>query len=289
VEFFLYLPQMRLTPEQLVECAHAAEAAGFDGIKGMDHLAPPGAPGMPMLAAMPATVWLAAHTERLQVGSLVLCDTWRHPSVLAQEATTIDHLSGGRFELGIGWGSGDAEIAAYGVTPTEPRLRVRRLAETIDLVKAFWSGEVVDYDGEFFQVHGVRQAPVPLGHIPLVIGGAGPKTMELVAAHADWWNLHVVILDRLDEMRDRAGDARISIEHLVCLIDDESQRDDTAALAMRRFGGMGPVEVGNAAELVDFFGGLGERGIERVYVWFTDFAAPDTLAAFGASVIDQLR
>jgi len=289
VEFHLYLPQMRLRPEQLVERARAAEAAGFDGIAGMDHLVPPGAADQPMLSAMPATVWLAAHTETMRVGSLVLCDAFRHPSVLAQECSTIDHLSGGRFELGIGWGSQPWEIDAFGMAPVEPRLRLRRFAETIDILNALWSGEVVDYDGEFFQLHGVRQAPVPLGHIPLTIGGAGPKTMKLVAAHADWWNIHVAILDRLDAMRDRAGSARISIEHLVSFVHDESQRDDATAQAMRRFGGMGPLAIGNAAELVDFFGTLRDRNIERVYVWFTDFAQPETLAAFSESVIAQLH
>ena len=68
MEFHLYLPQMRLQPQQLVERARAAEAAGFDGIAGMDHLVPPGAADQPMLSAMPATVWLAAHTDRMQDG-----------------------------------------------------------------------------------------------------------------------------------------------------------------------------------------------------------------------------
>ena len=105
MQFDLFLPQMRLTFDQLVERARAAEAAGFVGIAGMDHLAPPLAEDQAMFEAMVTNTWLAAHTNDLVVSSLVLCDAFRHPAVLAREAVSIDHASGGRFELGIGWGS----------------------------------------------------------------------------------------------------------------------------------------------------------------------------------------
>lgn len=287
MEFHLYLPQMRMSGEQLVERAQAAEAAGFHGIAGMDHMAPPGAGGQPMFSAMPTTAWLAAHTSRLIVSSLVLCDTFRHPAVLAQEAATIDHLSGGRFELGIGWGSLTQEVEAYGMTPVEPKLRVQRLAETLEIVKALWTGEAVDYGGQFFRLRGAVEAPGPVRRIPIVIGGAGPKTMLLVATHADWWNLHIAILDKLDQMRDRAGSARISLEHMVAFVPSEDRREEVTALAQRRFGTMGVV-TGNANEVIDFFGDLRDKGVERVYAWFTDFAHPDTLAAFGDTVIPSL-
>jgi len=279
---------MRMSPSQLIERAQAAEAAGFLGIAGMDHLAPPRAEQQPMYSAMPTNVWLAAHTSRLVVSSLVLSDPFRHPAVLAQEAVTLDHFSGGRFELGIGWGSGTHELEPFSVTADSGARRVRRLQETIEVLKALWTGNPVDYDGEFFQLRGAQQAAVPLGRIPLVIGGAGPKTMELVAAHADWWNLHIGILDRFEEMRDRAGDARISIEHMVAFVPSEDRRAEVAGLAAKRFGTLG-VFTGSSNEVIDFFGGLADKGVERIYAWFTDFAHPDTLAAFGETVIPALR
>ncbi|MCM3882125.1 LLM class flavin-dependent oxidoreductase [Frankia sp. R82] len=288
MEFHLYLPQMRLTPDRLAERARAAEAAGFDGIAGMDHLAPPLAEDQPMFGATITNAWLAAQTTRLTLGSLVLCDAFRHPVVLAQETVSLDHLSAGRYELGIGWGSRGGEFTTYGVAPTEPRARVRRLRETLEILRALWTGGPVDYDGEFFQLRDARQAPVPLGHIPITVGGAGPRTMELVAEYADWWNVHVGILDRFDEMRPRAGRARVSLQHMVALVPTEADRERVTATATRRFGTNGVV-VGSPAELVDFFGGLRERGVERVYAWFCDFAEPATLAAFGASVIPALR
>ena len=107
--------------------------------------------------------------------------------------------------------------------------------------------------------------------------------MELVAAHADWWNVHIGIVDKLDEMRPLAGRARCSLQVQVAFVPSEAQREEIAATARRRFGDI-PV-VGTAPELVDYFGSLAERGVERVYVWFCDFAPPETLAAFGEWVI----
>jgi alkanesulfonate monooxygenase SsuD/methylene tetrahydromethanopterin reductase-like flavin-dependent oxidoreductase (luciferase family) len=288
IEFTLFLPQMRLSFDQLVERAQAAEAAGFVGIAGMDHLAPPQAEDQPMYEAIVTTTWLAARTERLKIGSLVLCDAFRLPAVVARQAVSIDHASGGRFELGIGWGSVRDEFTAFGVGSTEARERVDRLRETLDVVRALWAGEVVDYDGRYHQLKGARQEPLPLGRIPIVIGGTGPKTLQLVRDHADWWNVHVGFLDKVDELRPQVGDARVSIQQMVALVKPEDDRDAVTALTNRRFGFARPV-IGSAAELVDHYGRLAEQGIERVYTWFCDFASPDTLAQFGEEVIAPLR
>ena len=109
----------------MVEKAQVAEAAGFAGMAGMDHLASPLAEQHDMYEALTTNVWLLAHTERLVQGQLVFCDAFRHPAVLAREAVTLDHALGGRFELGIGWGSVMEEFTTYGVSPTAARERVR--------------------------------------------------------------------------------------------------------------------------------------------------------------------
>jgi alkanesulfonate monooxygenase SsuD/methylene tetrahydromethanopterin reductase-like flavin-dependent oxidoreductase (luciferase family) len=288
MEFFLFLPQMRMSFDQIVERARAAEVAGFAGISGMDHLAPPMAEDQPMFDAMVTNAWIAAHTERVTVGSLVLCDAFRHPAVLAREVVSIDHASGGRYELGIGWGSVPTEFPVFGVGSTEPRARVQRLRETLDVVTALWAGETVDYSGEFHQLRGARQAPTPLGRIPIVIGGVGPKTLALVRDYADWWNVHTGVLDRVGELRSQVGDARVSIQQMVAYIATEADRAAVTEVAMRRFGHSRPV-VGTGPELVDHFASMAAQGVERVYAWFCDFAPPDTLAGFGAEVVEPLR
>jgi alkanesulfonate monooxygenase SsuD/methylene tetrahydromethanopterin reductase-like flavin-dependent oxidoreductase (luciferase family) len=287
LDFWLYLPQMRLTMEQLTERARAAEAAGFAGIAGMDHLAPPAAESLPMFEPMITNTWLASRTTRLRVGSLVLCDSFRHPAVLAREAVTLDHASGGRFELGIGWGSVPDELERFGIGSTRAADRVGRLRESLEIMTALWRGDTVDYDGEHFRLRGAQQQPVPLTSIPLTIGGAGAKTMALVAAYADWWNVHISILDRFDEMRPLAGRARPSMQVQVAFVGPGADRAEVEEVSSRRFG-WGRFVLGSPAELVDSFGALAARGVERLYVWFTDFAPPETVRVFGETVLAQL-
>jgi alkanesulfonate monooxygenase SsuD/methylene tetrahydromethanopterin reductase-like flavin-dependent oxidoreductase (luciferase family) len=290
-EFHVFLPQMRLDFQALVARARAAEASGFHGLALMDHLAPPMAESQDMWEAMTTAAWLLARTETLVVSHLVLCDSLRHPALLARQAVSLDHASGGRFELGIGWGSVPSELETFGIGSTEAKARVQRLSETLEVLKALWTGEVVDYRGSCFTLTGAQQRPVPTKPIPLIIGGVGPKTLELVAAHADWWNLPVYGLDRLEELRPAAGTARLSVQLMVALVSDESRRGEITALASRRFSYMKQGEqliIGNADELTQHFAGLTKLGVERFYVWFTDFAAPATLSAFGRDVIAAL-
>ncbi len=288
-EFFLYLPQMRLDMAAIVERALAAEAAGYTGIGLMDHLAPPLAEKQPMQDAMVTASWILARTERLKVGHLVLCDAFRHPAVLAKQVVSLDHASGGRFELGLGWGSVPAEFERFGVMTREAPARVARMTETLEVLHALWTGEPVTYKGEHHILEEAQQTPTPLGKIPIVIGGARSKTLALVAKYADWWNLAAPMVERVDELRDQIGGASISVQELTTFISNEAEREAITQTALQRFGSMGSgPSVGNAAELRDHFGTKVEKGITRFYIWFTDFARPETIEAFGKEVVAPL-
>jgi alkanesulfonate monooxygenase SsuD/methylene tetrahydromethanopterin reductase-like flavin-dependent oxidoreductase (luciferase family) len=285
-EFFLYLPQMRLPVDAICERARVAEQSGFAGIAFMDHLAPPLAEASPMYEAMTLATWVAAKTTDLIVSHLVLCDAFRHPAVLAKQAVTLDHASGGRFELALGWGSIANELESYGVTDHGPPERVARLAESLGLIRALWTGDPVVHHGTYFDVDCAGQQPPPFGSIPVVVGGTGPRTLGVVAEHADWWNVPIYGLDRLEELRPAAGAARVSTQHLTAFVPAGADREATLALARRRFGGMtGGLLAGDGAELMEALTPLHDRGVDRFYVWFTDFAPPATLEAFGREVI----
>jgi alkanesulfonate monooxygenase SsuD/methylene tetrahydromethanopterin reductase-like flavin-dependent oxidoreductase (luciferase family) len=290
-EFWLYLPQMRMSFATITERARGAEEAGFDGLALMDHFAPPGLPGADMYDAMTTAAVIAAATSRLRIGHLVLCSSFRHPCVLAKELTSLDHLSGGRCELGIGWGSVPGELARFGLPDEDARTRSARLDEYLQVLEALFSGEPVDHDGTFFTLRGAQLRPPPLaGRIPVVIGGGGAKlTMPLVARYADWWNCPGYAFDRLAELQPLAGSARTSTQHPVGLAAGAADLPEVTALTQRRFGGWGGLITGTADDVAGSLAALRARGVQRFYLQFSDFAGPGTLARFGADVIPAVR
>jgi alkanesulfonate monooxygenase SsuD/methylene tetrahydromethanopterin reductase-like flavin-dependent oxidoreductase (luciferase family) len=243
-----------------------------------------------MWEAMSIASWVLAHTSALTVGHLVLCDALRHPAVLARQATSLDHASGGRFELGIGWGSVPAELDTFGVGRPAASERVGRLAESLAILRGLWTGEVVDHEGEHFRLTGAQQRPVPTRPIPITIGGVGKRTLALVREYADWWNVPVHELHRLDELRADAGTARVSVQLMVALAPSEADLPAVTERMHRRFGGTGlgaNLVVGTAGDLAERIGQLRIRGVERVYIWFADFAPVETLHRF-ADVISSV-
>jgi alkanesulfonate monooxygenase SsuD/methylene tetrahydromethanopterin reductase-like flavin-dependent oxidoreductase (luciferase family) len=285
VEFDLFLPQMRMPANAIVERARVAEESGFHGIALMDHLAPPLAEDKPMYEAMTMATWIAANTESLVVSHLVLCAALRHPAVLARECVTLDHVSAGRFELGIGSCSVPEELMRFGVSREEAPARVRRLSEALDVITRLWSGGPVTYDGEFYQLAAAQQAPTPLTRIPIVIGASGRQMLKVVARYADVWNVPIGRLADVPALQPFVGNAAVSVQVQIALIPATDQRERITGEVERRFGGMNrEIVIGTADEVTDRMAQLAAIGVSRVYAWFTDFADPSTLALFGREV-----
>ncbi|OBK28314.1 NADP oxidoreductase [Mycobacterium asiaticum] len=271
VEWYLFLPQVRLPVADIVDRAQHAEAAGFDGIAFIDHLEAPGQSDENIWEAMSIADWVAARTQRLRVGHLVLCDAFRHPAVLAKQAVTLSAASEGRFDLGLGSGSWPAEFTKFQVGQQDPVARVEQLGRHLELITQYWAG---------------GQQPTPTHSIPLLLGGSGPRLMKLVARYADWWNLQANHLDRLPRLADAAGSARISVQQMVGFVRADADSNAVREVSTRRFGHLGPGLVcGDATELTAHFAGLAAQRVERFYVWFADFAAPKSLVEFGETVI----
>ncbi|OBG29779.1 LLM class flavin-dependent oxidoreductase [Mycobacterium sp. E3198] len=276
VEWYLFLPQVRLSAADIADRARHAEASGFDGVAFIDHLEAPGLADENIWEAMGIATWVAAKTERLRIGHLVLCDAFRHPAVLAKQAVTLSDASEGRFELGLGAGSWPTEFTRFDVGQQDPKARVAQLGRHLELIRQYWG----DDEGK------AAQAPRRSHPIPLVLGGTGPRMMELVRRHADWWNLPCDQLDKLPTLAPKAGTARVSVQQMVGFVRTGSDPAKVREVSKRRFGNLGSGLVcGDAGELIGHFSGLAAQGVERFYVWFSDFAVPDSLHEFGESVI----
>jgi alkanesulfonate monooxygenase SsuD/methylene tetrahydromethanopterin reductase-like flavin-dependent oxidoreductase (luciferase family) len=278
VEWYLFLPQVRLSAADIAERAHHAEASGFDGIAFIDHLEAPGLPNESIWEAMAIATWVAAKTQRLRIGHLVLCDAFRHPAVLAKQAVTLSDASEGRFDLGLGSGSWPAEFTRFEVGQQDPVARVQQLGRHLGLLRQYWGDEASE--------GGPVQLPRRNHPIPLVLGGSGPRMMKLVRNYADWWNLQANHLDRLPKLAPEAGSARVSVQQMIGFVRSGDDPDTVREVSARRFGNLGSGLVcGDADELIQHFAGLAAQGVERFYVWFSDFAVPDSLHEFGESVI----
>jgi len=291
VAFGLFLPQMRMDLGTIEGRVGAAEQSGYHSVWLMDHLAPPAAAEHDSFDGWTLATHLLARTSAIHLGHLVLADPFRHPAVLAKMAATLDVLSGGRFELGIGWGSVPQELLTYGVTEARPAERAARLGETLEVLDLLFSGEHVTYHGRFHHLDDAVCRPRPLsGRIPIHIGGAGPKlTMPLVARHADWWNCPCYAADQLEELRPLAGGARVSLQRPIGLARTSAAREETIAVATRRFGNWGGLVAGTPDEVVATLRADVAAGVELFVIQFTDFGPEETLRLFAEEVIPGVR
>ena len=215
MRFGLDVAQQRMPWDEVVSRVQFAEELGFDGAWGFDHFQPmygdgPGETfdGMTTLAA------LAGVTSRIRLGLLVAGVTYRHPSVFAAQAMTIDHASHGRLELSLGAAWFDKEHTELGVPFPPTGARFDLLEDALEIVTRLATGELVSYDGKVVSLQGARLQPptVQQPHPPIWIGGSGPKrTLPLVARYADVWhswgtpNSLRETSARIDELAAEAG------------------------------------------------------------------------------------
>jgi alkanesulfonate monooxygenase SsuD/methylene tetrahydromethanopterin reductase-like flavin-dependent oxidoreductase (luciferase family) len=307
IDFGIYLPQVAMGFGQVLDRALECERLGFDSLWLYDHLYAPGQPGKPSLEAWTLATALLARTSRLRVGQLVLCNNFRHPALLAKMAATLDVISDGRLELGLGSGSVEEEHHQAGIAWGSARERGERLGEALEIITRMFTGPVTTWQGHHYQVRDLPSLPLPVQRPgpPVHIGGAGPKfTLPLVARYADVWNVPTYALDRVGELnsaldaecerigRDPAS-IRRSIEAVLAVAPPD-RLGDALALARRRYGGPGfGLEAGgftgSPARVADRIAELAEAGFSS-FVFFThDRASTETLELFAHEVMPRFR
>jgi F420-dependent oxidoreductase-like protein len=195
-----YAP-MATTPERMREVWTAADEAGFDHLWIMDHFMPlvrsatgwyQFEPTDTVFEAWTTLAAMAEATKRIRIGVNVTGNLYRHPSVLAKTAATVDRFSGGRLEFGIGAAWAEFEFTTLGIPFPPARERMDRLAEACDVLKLLWTEDVASYDGRYYKLEGAISEPKPVQkpHPPIWIGGSGEKrTLRIAAQHADVWNI----------------------------------------------------------------------------------------------------
>jgi probable F420-dependent oxidoreductase len=228
------------TLDEWLETARQAEDLGFDMLMSSDHFGRQMSPMLPMVAC-------AAVTTRLRFGTIVLDNDFRHPAVLAKEASTVDVITGGRFELGLGAGWSPDDYRKSGIAFAPAPERMQRLGETVAICRAFFApeAEAVSYEGRFHHIDGLDAYPRPMqpNGPPIMVGGRQKRMLSLAARIADIVSISLLdrsradtstpppsFLDKVAWIRDAAGERYNDLELQVNAFGLEVTDDATGAL-----------------------------------------------------------
>jgi F420-dependent oxidoreductase-like protein len=278
--------QEDVTWEDWVALADACERSGIEALFRSDHyLSVSGEHGRGALDAWGTICGLAARTQSLRLGTLVSPASFRHPSILAKLATTADHISGGRIELGLGTGWSEVEHRAYGFPFLPMKERMDVLEEQLRIVHGHWREGRFSFSGEHCGVEdlGALPKPVQRPHPPLVMGGgAGPRAARLAAAYADEYNTVYPTLDEVREQRaaiaaacEKAGREPIPFSVMVMTVighdraEAERRAQELSAWSGSQvdFGELGRTGVGGTVEeAVARLRAYEEAGAERAFL-----------------------
>jgi alkanesulfonate monooxygenase SsuD/methylene tetrahydromethanopterin reductase-like flavin-dependent oxidoreductase (luciferase family) len=149
-----------------------------------------------LLEGFTALTYTAALHPRLKFGHLVLCQSFRNPTLLAKMGATLQLLSGGRFILGLGAGWNEEEYRAYGYEFPPGLTRVEQLEESLQIIRALWTHETTTFEGKHYRVREARCEPRPDPNPAIMVGGWRPKMLRVIARHADWWDVSSTGMER---------------------------------------------------------------------------------------------
>jgi F420-dependent oxidoreductase-like protein len=264
----------------LVQRCQYFEALGFDSVWNSDHFIQSSWSEYPNFEAWTVLAGLAARTERIRIGVLVTCNTFRHPALLAKEAVTVDHISNGRLELGFGAGWFEAEHTMFGIAFPDPAERVARFREAVALVDQLLRNDETTFEGQYYQVRQARFRPRPIQQPrpPLTLAGHKRKMLRIVAEYADAWNSFGTV----DEMRGRND---LLDEHCVAIGRDPRtiRRSFYAGWSMK------PSPLASVEAIEAMFGRYREGGVEEFLLDLPPSADLNVLERIATDAIPALR
>ena len=202
-------PQLGFDYQTIEKIALKAEVLGYTSIWSSDHFfLDLDSESRNCIEAWTLLAALASRTTKLRLGTLVTCNSYRHPAILAKIAASVDHISKGRLEFGIGAGWKEIEYNAYGIPFPSVKARMDQLEEAIQIIKRLWVEPKVSFEGTYFHVKNAFSAPKPIQNSPpIFIGGAGRKRiLRMVARYADycnfgWFHTPEKLSDLLDTLK----------------------------------------------------------------------------------------
>lgn len=311
MDFGIQTGQQHRSYDDLLRLWQTAEHHGYRFAWLYDHLVPVGGDmDGNVFEAWTLLSSLLSRTERIRGGILVTCVMYRHPSVLAKEASTVDHASGGRLEFGLGscWNSWEAGL--YGIEFPPLRERYERLVEAIGVIRTMWDPSKENFEGAHYSISAAHVQPTPLQdpHPPIWVGGTGPRIPAIAASHADGWN---VVFTTLDEYRGHVERVNRACEEIGrdpatlrrsfgqrVSVDRDARRAEERARAMYERNHV-PFDqhlrdrfiFGSPLEIAEKVGAFRDAGVEQFVLWHEppfDADAEDQIREFAETVMPLL-
>ena len=292
-----------------VELAQLAERLGYDHLWVYDHVETvPRREPTHVFEAFTTLAALATLTEKIRLGQLVTCSSYRNAGLLAKEAAGVDVISGGRLIFGLGAGWYEREYQAYGWEFRPPRERLRVLEETLEVVKRLWTEETVTFSGRYLHLDGAYCHPKPIQQLPEIwVGGGGEQvTLRIAAQHADktnWQRGLDQFVHKSEVLRgycERIGrdfDSIVRTHGPDCRLFDSERdldawldspgggqlwgRDDHATYVRDNF-------VGTAEQVVEKVQAYVDAGCREFVLWFRDYPASESLERFATEVVPKI-
>jgi len=262
----------------------------------------------PVLECWTTLSWLAALTTKIRLGTLVLCNLFRYPSLLAKMASTLDVLSNGRLEFGIGAGYWKPEFEMHAIPLPNHSTRIKQLAEAVRIFKSMWTKEVADFQGNYYTVKQILNNPKPVQkpHPPILIGGTSERIMKVAAQLADNWNLpspyalrpeeYSQMVEKFDGYCRQAGRSPNEVVRSLgvrCLID---RKEDIARERAKRYKPDHETMdyfmkrlIGTPEQCIEKLNGLKDKGAQYFTVHFYEPTDFNQLKLFAEEVIPAVR
>jgi F420-dependent oxidoreductase-like protein len=304
-----HIGQQNLSMNELRATFRRLDSAGLDWISCWDHFyeAPPAGGTLPHFETVATLAALALETSRARIGCLVFYVGYRNPALIAKAAATLDHLSGGRFELGLGAGWHEWEARAYGYEFPPVGTRLAMLEDALPLVRSLLTEERTTYQGRFFRAEHASCLPRPVQErLPIWVGGTGERrTLRIAARHADGWNaayvppetfarLNRVLDDRCAEVGRDPATIRRSVNLMFLASADESAAAEAERRLAEQWGVLAPsvrdgALVGTAPAVAERVAAYVEAGADMVNVALRAPWDDDALETYLREVVPQLR
>ncbi len=303
IDFGVMLRQQKIDFSDIRETAELCDSLGYHSVWFYDHILGMGDIKMDIYEAWTLMASLATVTSNIKLGTMVLCNSFRPPALLAKMGATLDVISGGRLEFALGAGWFETEYKAYGYEFPNTVTRIEQLAESAQIIRSMWQEESPSFNGKYFQINNAHCNPKPFQkpHPSISIGGSGEKyLLNVVARYADEWNCPATSAGDFDRKKQvleahckdvgrNFGDISISQQTVCVLAHDQHELGEKLPKAQKRYGFFGDVAsfgiVGTPEDCIRKIEENEKKGITKYTIFFSDIMNQDTLRFFAKEVM----